>query len=266
MSILLILLVGHPLIHLGYAFEMDNCEIAMEALGMYASEYCYYHKYSDDPSYTKPAPNPTSSIRELIDRLASDKRFDGLFDQPGGGNLHAIFNTHEALTLEYWNSWTITDPHKQFEESQEVAMQLLTHTLSKTHGYGFFLCHILTTSHAIRILLPYIPPKFQMTVVRQWWLLTVAVYIAQLRPAINEDAVKVLAEGSDKTWKYLEHKAITGDHRTDAHYVKAIRAMKEAASTWGDADRKYLSAAVGFADGFHGWSGFGSKMSTELVH
>jgi hypothetical protein len=37
----------------------------------------------------------------------------------------------------------------------------------------------------------------------------------------------------------------------------AIRAMKEAASTWGDADRQYLSAAVRFTDEFNGWSGFG---------
>ena len=227
---------------------------------------CYYHKYSDDPSYTKPSPNPSPSIRSLIDRLASDSRLDNVFHTPGAGNLHAIFNDHEALLMEYWNSWTITSPLKQFEESQEIAMQLLTHTISQSHSHDFFLCHLLTTSHAVRILLPSIPSKFQMSVVRQWWLLTLAVYIAQLRPKINDAAVAVLLENSEKSWKYVEHKAITGEYRTDAHYVKAIRAMKEAAATWGDSDRKYLSAAVGFADGFHGWSGFGSRTSTELVH
>lgn len=245
---------------------MDNREIGMEALGMLASEYCYYHKYSDDPSYTKPAPSPSTSIKEIIQRLATDTRFDGLFTEPGAGNLHAILNDHEALTLEYWNSWTITEPLKQFEESQELAMQLLTHTISKDHGYDFFLCHLLTTSHAVRILLPSIPPKFQMSVVRQWWLLTVAVYIAQLRPKIDDAAVAILPEQSEKSWKYVEHKAVTGEYRTDAHYVKAIRAMKEAAATWGDSDTKYLSAAVRFADGFSGWSGFGKRDTTELVH
>lgn len=261
--------VGHPLIHLGYAFEMDNREIGMEALGMLASEYCYYHKYSDDPTYTKPSPNPSPSIRTLIDRLASDSRFDNLFTEPGAGNLHAIFSTHEALTLEYWNSWTITEPLKQFEESQEVAMQLLTHTISSSHGYDFFLCHLLTTSHAVRILLPSIPPRFQLSVVRQWWLLTIAVYIAQLRPKINDMAVRLLSEKEQegKSWKYVEHKAITHQRfSTDAHYVKAIRAMKEAAMTWGDAKGQYLSSAVGFADGFDGWSGFGTRDTSEFVY
>jgi hypothetical protein len=35
--------------------------------------------------------------------------------------------------------------------------------------------------------------------------------------------------------------------------VPAIRAMKEAANTWGDDDRRYLTSAVMFADNFNGW-------------
>ena len=42
------------------------------------------------------------------------------------------------------------------------------------------------------------------------------------------------------------------DHRI------ALRALKEAASTWGDADGLYLSGAVRFADEFNGWHGFGA--------
>lgn len=36
----------------------------------------------------------------------------------------------------------------------------------------------------------------------------------------------------------------------------ALRAMKEAALTWGDVHDRYLSAAIHFADDFHGWTGF----------
>jgi hypothetical protein len=35
--------------------------------------------------------------------------------------------------------------------------------------------------------------------------------------------------------------------------VVAIRAIKEAARTWGDVHDRYLAAAVTFADNFHGW-------------
>jgi len=43
----------------------------------------------------------------------------------------------------------------------------------------------------------------------------------------------------------------------------ALRAMKEAAFTWGDVHERYLSAATHFADDFKGWTGFGS-MEEEM--
>lgn len=37
--------------------------------------------------------------------------------------------------------------------------------------------------------------------------------------------------------------------------IIALRAMREAAFTWGDTHEYYLSAAVHFADDFYGWTG-----------
>jgi len=39
------------------------------------------------------------------------------------------------------------------------------------------------------------------------------------------------------------------------NFYAAIRAMKVASETWGDADSWYLKSAVKFADEFGGWSG-----------
>jgi hypothetical protein len=249
--------VGHPLIHLGYAFEFSSREIAMEALGIIASSYNHLHKYIDDTTYTKPSAFSTSSPLEILHKIADDKRFDKLFDVPGGDNFETVFEDHESLLLEYWNSWNIVDPVKQFQDSQEAAVSLLVATVpSDTHAYDFFLVHLLTTSHAVRILIPMVPEKFHINLVRQWWLLTVATYIAQLRPKINEELIGRPNLGG-KHWKYVEEKAINGPWATDAHYVKALRAMKEAALTWGDVHEWYLTAAIKFADEFAGWTGFG---------
>lgn len=38
--------------------------------------------------------------------------------------------------------------------------------------------------------------------------------------------------------------------------VLALRAIKEAAFTWGDVHSQYVTAAVHFADDFKGWTGF----------
>jgi hypothetical protein len=244
--------LGHPLIHLGYAFEFDSREIAIEALGLASVQYNFLHKYTDDPSYTKNSPFSSTSPSELLEKLASDNRFKDIFQEPGFENIEPLFQKHESLVLEYWNAWELDDPVKQFRESQEAAVALLVATVPPgTHSYNFFTCHVLTTSHAARILLPFLPTKFHLSLVRQWWLLTLAVYIAELRPKVDPDYIPTDLKG--KGWKYVEHEVLTNEWRTDAHFVKAIRAMKAASQTWGDVHERYLAAAVRFVDDFKGW-------------
>jgi hypothetical protein len=210
-------LVGHPLIHIGYAYELSNKEVAMEALAMASTCYNFLHKYIDDTSYTKPSTYSTTSPLEILHRISDDKRFDSLFKEKGAQNIEPLFQDHENLVLEHWNAWKIVDPNKQFEDSQEAAVALLIRTVEPgTHAYDFFMVHLLTTSHAIRILLPLIPKKFHISLVRQWWLLTIAVYVSQLRPKINDD----IEEKPAKQWNYVESMAVSGPWATDAHYVK----------------------------------------------
>ena len=104
-------------------------------------------------------------------------------------------------------------------------------TPSDDKRYDFFAVHLLTTSHAVRILLPLLPAKFHIPLVRQWWLFTLLVYIAQLRPKINIDTIK-LVELEGRDWSYVTEKALKGRYKTDAHYVKALRSMHEASRTW----------------------------------
>jgi hypothetical protein len=205
------------LIHLGYAYELQSKEIAMEALGMASVSYNYLHKYLDDSSYSKESIYSTTSPLEILHKIAEDKRFDGLLDSPDVGKIPWLLENHENLVLEHWNAWTIVDPKKQFRDSQEAAVALLVRTVEPgTHAYDFFTCHLLTTSHAIRILIPLIPKKFHISLVRQWWLFTILVYVTQMRPKISED----VEMKPTKQWNYVEDRALNGSWATDAHYVK----------------------------------------------
>lgn len=252
--------LGHPLIHLGYAYELDNKEIAMEALAMAATQYNFLHKYLDEPQYTRPPPKggfSSTSPLEILDKIRADSRLDGLLKREDGfENVDILFDKHEDLVLEYWNAWRVGDePIKWFRESQEAATALLVATVAPgTHSYSFLLVHLLTTSHAVRILLPRIPTKFHIPLVRQWWLFTVSTYMAELRPKIDPDYVPWPEGSSQKTWAYVEDKAVNGQWATDAHFVKAVRAMREAARTWGDVHERYLASAVRLVDDFQGWT------------
>ena len=258
--------LGHPLIHLGYAYELNSREVAMEALGLAATcydpqlAYLLYTK-ANTTSTANLMESSTSNPFEVFARINADTRLDAHFTEPGGNNLSKLLSTVALLSIlqSHWNSWKITDPKKQFAQSQQLATALLIS--SSTHvggrGYDFFLVHLLTSSHAVRILIPFLPPEHHIPLVREWFLITCAIYIAQCRPTVKLNYVRdVDLEG--KGWKEVEMDALQGKHNLDAHFVKAVRAMKEAGKVWGDEDQFYLKAAVRFTREFEGWY-FGSE-------
>lgn len=249
--------MGHPLIHLAYAFEMGSREVGMEALGLASVCYNSIHKYANDPVHSQLEPSyQSTSVFEIFEKVRSEKQLDGFFVTPGDHNLDRLFSDREAVLLNHWNAWKIENPIEQFRESQELAVALMV----ASHGassekYDFFLVHVLTTSHAVRVLLPLIPAKFQIPLVRQWWLITLAIFMAQLRPETPLDRIRDFdLKGRD--WNWTAEQAVKGEYSTDAHYVKAIWALRQTATTWGDQDNFYLKAAVKFAEEFSVWGGF----------
>ncbi|KAL6720684.1 hypothetical protein ACLMJK_002609 [Lecanora helva] len=250
--------LGHPLIHLGYAYEVSSRDVAMEALGLATTSYSFLHKYLDEPFYTKPPAYSASSPMEILKNVSVDERFDNLFSHPGADNIGPLFAAHEAALLDHWNAWQLPNLWSQFRDAQYAATALLvaTHERRYSRDFDFFIVHLLTTSHAVRILLPLIPAKFHTSLVRQWWLVTIAVYVAQLRPHITIRSILDYEVG-DRDWPWAEKQAVECKWALDAHFVKAVRAMKVAAETWGDTEQYYLKAACKFADEFDGWGGFG---------
>ncbi|KAK4142640.1 uncharacterized protein C8A04DRAFT_38167 [Dichotomopilus funicola] len=270
--------LGHPLIHLAYAYEFDSRTIAVEAITQAAIQHNFLHRYTDDPSYTRPSPFSSSSPRDLFQKLSHDTRFDGLFGTPGWRNVKALFDHHEDLLLDYWNAWDLTPPQgaasgggnditAHFRAAQSAAFSVVIASAAPgTAAYNLFLVHILTTSHAVRILLPHIPARYHVLLLRQWWLLALAVYIGMLRPKINDDWIPSEPEYLEgKGWEYAEKKAMASEWRGDAHYIKTVWMLRGAATTWGDENNRYLAGAVRFVDEFKGWvdPGYGSKEFVE---
>jgi hypothetical protein len=216
--------VAHPLIHLGYAYELKSNTVAVEALAMASCFYSPLHKYMDEPKYTKPSPHSAAGseteLFDILEKVRKDKRFDGLYDHRSG-DITKVLEEREEAFLEYWNAWVITNPNEQFRAAQELGLALLTGTSAPSKAkYDFFLVHVLTSSHAIRILLPLIPAKFHVSMLRQWWLFALAVYIAQMRPEVNMSGLESGDAGKEKSWKHVVHEALNGPHASDAHYVK----------------------------------------------
>lgn len=257
--------VGHPVIHLGYAFELSSHTLAIEALALVSAFYNKQHIYLDDPSYTKPSPWSSDNPLEVLNKMNQDPRFDALrLTTPGSESYDAVSANpdSEALLLEYWNSLTVHNLPSQFESAQRTVVAALVGTHEEGQKYDFFLVHLLTSSHAIRIILPMIPKKWHIPLIRQWWLFVVTTYIAQQRPRIEPSRIYgVDLKGRD--WEWVEEQALKGKWKLDAHFVKGLRAMKVVKETWGDEYQFTLRAAVHLAESFEGWGGFGSASENE---
>ncbi|GAM90932.1 hypothetical protein ANO11243_089790 [Dothideomycetidae sp. 11243] len=249
--------LAHPLIHLGYGFEMSSPTIIVEALALATCCYNDQHKYLDNPAYSQPGKNPTTKLTELLSNISNDTRFEDAVNKQNGEGYDALFADpdKEALLLEYWNNWDLSNPKQQFEDSQKAAAAMLVGTPTKRNPrYDFFLVHVLTSSHAVRILLPLIPSKWHVSLVRQWWLFALSAYVMEFRPAVDLERVEKF-DLRGRSWDYVLDKALNSEWATDAHFVKGCRSLKVAADTWGDDDQFYLKAAVRFAEEFNHWGG-----------
>jgi hypothetical protein len=266
--------LAHPLIHLGYAYELNSREVGMEALGLAAT--CYDARLAGllesglgrDKSASSPSlTDSTGSLLEVFARVNGDARLDGVFKQFGGDNLSKLLGDAglTSILMEHWAAWEISDPTKDFEQSQALAAALLVSSAPSVggHGWDFFLVHLLTSSHAVRILIPFLDPQYHVRLVREWLLITLAIYIAQLRPLIKTSYITDV-DLAGRAWIFVTQQAVEGPYKFDAHFVKACRALHEAEKVWGEAgpngeEQYWLKAAVKFAGEFAGWGGFGEE-------
>lgn len=242
-----LVLVCHPLIHLAYAVELDSKEVGMEALALTAVCYDFLHVYVDESRFTRVSSRGMSG--DLLALLAEVRR-DGALRWSGEDGTEELYAKREDEMMEYWNAWDLTDPVRQFENSQRTAVALLC----ATGSYDFAFVQGLAASHAIRVLLPVVPAEWHLRLVRQWWLVTLGIYVVQQRPEIRLDDIHGFDVG-DKDWAWVERQGLEREGwNMDAHYVGAIRALRECANLWGDEDQYFLKAAVKFAGEFDGWA------------
>lgn len=266
--------LGEPLVHLAYAMEFDSREMAVEALSLIACFYSDIHKYLDEPQWTNRRPAWSSkNLREVLDRVREDTRFDGFVDRPGADNIPRIFSERESELIEWWNTWDLSpdgtpDPKTRFEGSQHLAATLLVGSTDKRGRCDRLLARALTTSHAVRVLLPLMPPDSQLQLLRGWYLFLLAVYVAAGRPAVDPARVDCYDVGSQRWKNAVTPAVLEGEHRGDADFVMVCRALQAAGETWvhqEDVGRYFEKAAVMFATKFQGWQGKEDMREVECI-
>lgn len=216
----------------------------MEALGLTATCYSDVHKYLDDPGYTdREASYRSTSLEEILQRVHTDTRF-GTFAGNGPSDLKVVFRDHEAALLDHWTAWQIeegTDPVTQFHSMQTLATSLL---LSSVNTQSYF--YVLATTHAIRAILPLTPVRFQIPLLRQWWLFTLAVYVAEGRPDVDFQRLAAV-DLNGRDWRWVLDKVVRGPYAGNSHVLQTVKVFREAESLWDEPI--WLGAAILFVEG-----------------
>lgn len=243
--------VGHTALHLSTAFVLSSREVAMETLALAATTFS-----SKTPASTpKPAhpQQPTyhsTSFQEILTTAHKDKRFSTSTTTTTNSE-----NT-ESILQDHYHAWTL-DPQNadaQLREALEVAASLAASSPSPSSPSSSpdtpSILSILATAHAVRVLIPLIPGRFHEPLLRQWWLLTLRVYVAQGRPELLSRA-SVQEEEHDldgRNWEWVATQCVRAP-RVDALSAQSVLALREAVGTWGDPEGLYLRAAVRVVEG-----------------
>ncbi|CAN8097495.1 unnamed protein product [Discula destructiva] len=262
----------HPLIHLGYAYELRNADLALDAL-----TYCAVHYDPATEKYLQARRErslsvPSASAAALspfavLDAIRADARLDGFppSGRPGREHFAPLFEHHADIVVEHWATWPPTGAKITAEllcEAMDMCVGLLMGTTRAGEPYDFILLHALTGCYALWVVLPEIPEEFRAAVFEQWWLFTIMVFITQGRPLIDDGLIAgYKVEGKD--WSRPVGLAVESPAGFDAHYVKTIRAIKSASELSAQvgserhSEEWYLKAATRFAETFSHYRGFG---------
>ncbi|KAF4625414.1 hypothetical protein G7Y89_g12759 [Cudoniella acicularis] len=247
--------LGHPFIHLAYAYEYQSKGVASEALSMGCTEYFPLHGLIDYPS-PDTSTYKTQSLADVIERVRTDSRFDGLLTVPGITNFDPILKQHFVTVVEHWNAWEVVDTVQQFEQLCDLSVLLAISDGDPEKSFDFYHVHLMTICHALRVIWQEFPADRQVALLRQYGLFAILIYVAQLRSHFGMEGIEaVKTEGRDWTWvtkTALAHKWVL-----DAHFFKVVRAPKVFSETYGEKNDFYLKAAIKFLTEFRGWEGFG---------
>ena len=234
----------HPIIHLGYAIELNSRSVACEALTM--TVVCV-NSYYETPTNLKPPTNGTKPALQIVKDIRADD-YVPTVDEP----FHITFVlNNESVLLSHYNEWQMPeDCDKAIEELFDMAVYIYgaTHKPNQI-DFDFVLLHLLTGMTAIRKLRPYLDSTTIKRLLRSFFYLSIAIYIAQRRPKVNERLIDDYKDEETRyNWEYVVDHTLHTKLATEPHVVKIIHSLKDAEKDYGSKDGLYLKTALKSVD------------------
>jgi hypothetical protein len=234
----------HPIIHMEYAIELNSRPVACEALTMAAVVSDSLHKLT---SKLKPPTNGKKGALQIMKDIRLDDHVP-TFGKPV--EMNALLE-QESLLLSIYNKWQMPD---DLDKTIEELFDMTVYIYAATHkpnqiDFDFSLLHLLTGMNAIRKLRPYLDDHIVKRLLCAFFYVSITIYISQQQPKINENLIHDYKVEENKfNWKYVIDKTLHTKLATEVHFVKVIRALRDAEADYGSKGGLYLTTAVKSVD------------------
>ena len=111
--------------------------------------------------------------------------------------------------------------------------------------FDFFLLHLITGMSSIGKIRPCLDQGIVKKLLCSFFYLSIAIYISRQQPEINEQLIDdYKVEENKRNWKYVIDQTLRTKLVTEVHFVKIIRALKEAENDYGSKGGLYLTTAA----------------------
>jgi Questin oxidase-like len=159
--------------------------------------------------------------------------------------------------LSYYHRWEFTDDN-DLDAIIEQLVDVSIYIYGATHKpdeilFDFFLLHLVTAMHAIRIFRIHMKDRTLVErMLQQYVFFALCLYTCQLRPMIDERLIdNYPIDMSTKNWTYVIERTLTTAMIHDVHAVKIIRVLRDADTIYGHKDGFYLRTAVKTVDHYN---------------
>ncbi|KAF4944292.1 hypothetical protein FSARC_14713 [Fusarium sarcochroum] len=172
--------------------------------------------------------------------------------------LHVILQhlLNRYTTIEHWNAWQFSDAATAMEHICDVSVLVAIGSGYPECKHDFFYAHVMTAAHAFRVLLPNFPQERHHSLLRQYGLYAILIYVLQFRLDVSADKIDSF-DLAGRDWNWVTEKAVENKWALDDHFFKVVHGIKSFKDLYGEKDGFYLKAAVKFVSEFNGWEGFG---------
>eukprot|EP01129_Flabellula_baltica_P008295 TRINITY_DN3281_c0_g1_i1.p1 TRINITY_DN3281_c0_g1~~TRINITY_DN3281_c0_g1_i1.p1 ORF type:complete len:243 (-),score=41.05 TRINITY_DN3281_c0_g1_i1:33-761(-) len=207
----------HALIHLGYAIKTGNTKAVAEGLAY--SFFAYDDQGDPESVFTEEEKDPLQIISEIYSDPVFDENVVITGYNPFQSTMTNIATNFSEHTLKYASYWKTDNL-----PTKEILDQLTNLAITAYYQQGsteFFLLHGVTSIFAIHSILEFLEEEDQRKVLKCYWLMLIAVYIARGRPSL--DRAESFSSEKYSDWDDVIAQALT---LNDEHHVKLVQACK----------------------------------------